>query len=169
MICSATNPNPWPALLAAAGKVAAAPIHDEGGLLPVLVELSRDDVAALRAAVAGARTFIDLPVVRPAARRNDPATSKAAAAMVLADLSAIQRAVLCEYRERGAMSARQAEQLGAFGAYGFSTIRKRISELAGAGYLEPCGEERETGRTPALVYRLVAELPAGVVPEGVPA
>lgn len=155
----------WGDLLTAAAKVADAQVHDEGGLLPVLVELSRDDVAALRAAVDAARM---LPVVRPGARRNDPATSKAAAAMVLADLSAIQRAVLREYRERGAMSARQAEQLGAFGAYGFSTIRKRISELAAAGYLEACGEERETARTPALVYRLAAELPAAV-PQGVPA
>ena len=164
MSCAKT----WAKLLHAAAKVASAPVHDDGGLLPVLVELSRDDVAALRAAVVDARA---MPVVRPGARRNDPATSKAAAAMVLAELSIIQRAVLREFGERGPMSARQAERLGTFGAYGFSTIRKRISELSAAGYLVPCGEERESARTSAIVYRLPVDLaiatPAAV-PQGVP-
>ena len=91
--------------------------------------------------------------VRPAVRRRDPATSAAAAAYVRRRLTEIQRAVLTAYRNRGALSARQAERLPELASWGFSTVRKRVSELAAVGVLEPAGEEYELGPTGSTVYR----------------
>jgi hypothetical protein len=56
------------------------------------------------------------------------------------------------------MTAREAEQLPEFESYGFSTIRKRISELATAGLLESCGVDN-AGRAPCTIYRLKEERP----------
>ncbi len=85
------------------------------------------------------------------ARRNDPTTSKEAAGVVEPELGKIQRLVLQVFRARGPMTARTAERLEEFEAYGFSTIRKRISELAAEGYLVSTGIDR-TGRAPATIY-----------------
>lgn len=93
----------------------------------------------------------DLPLFRTA----DPATSRAAGEGVAEHLGAIQRAVLAAYAAHGALSARQAEQLPELAAYGFSTVRKRVSELAAKGYLRATGTERASGRTPATVYACV--------------
>jgi hypothetical protein len=88
----------------------------------------------------------DLPMFRA----GDPGTSKAAAASVeAADLGKIQRLVMAMFRTHGPMSARTAEQLPEAEPYGFSTIRKRISELAAAAYLVARGTE---GHPPATVY-----------------
>lgn len=92
----------------------------------------------------------------PLWRTTDPATSKGAGQQVADGLGTIQRAVLEAYEARGPMSARQAEQLVELAAYGFSTVRKRVSELAAKGYLIAAGTETASGRTPATVYRRAA-------------
>ncbi len=86
-------------------------------------------------------------------RFSDPATSEAAAAVVVDHLGKIHRLVLEVYGRRGPMSARAAERLPEFESYGFSTIRKRISELKASGHLEECGIDT-TGRAPATIYRI---------------
>ncbi|MCP4661019.1 MAG: hypothetical protein GY856_36925 [bacterium] len=97
-------------------------------------------------------SIFDAPlVVSPMSRKDDPGTSKQAAAIVLDSLGSIQRLVLEVYREHGAMTARTAERLPEFESYGFSTIRKRISELAQAGYLREAGIDR-TGKAPCTIY-----------------
>jgi len=90
--------------------------------------------------------------LRGMVRRSDPHTSLEAAATVTPHLSAIQGKVLDAFERHGAMSARQVEQLPEFAAYGFSTIRKRVSELAAAGLLVHDGVDR-TGRAPCTRYR----------------
>jgi len=87
------------------------------------------------------------------ARRTDPPTSHESAAVVAPELGKIQAAVLAAFAGHGPMTARTAERLAEFHAYGFSTIRKRISELARAGRLTEAGVDR-TGRAPATIYRL---------------
>jgi len=90
----------------------------------------------------------------PLFRRDDPPTSRGAAGAIEPQLGEIQRAVLAAFREHGAMSARQVEQLPIFQVYGFSTVRKRVSELAAAAYLRAVGTERESGASPCTVYQL---------------
>lgn len=96
--------------------------------------------------------------VFPAARASDPVTSHQAAATVAPKLGKIQREVLEAFRTRGAMTARKAERLCEFEQYGFSTVRKRISELARMGYLVEAGIDR-SGRSPAIVYVDVVQRP----------
>jgi len=98
----------------------------------------------------------DLPVLTPNARSSDPPTATAAGNAITADLSKIQRLVLRVYLDRGRLSARQAEGLAEFEGYGFSTIRKRISELAASGHLTAAGTESASGKTPSIVYRISA-------------
>ena len=95
----------------------------------------------------------DLPLFRAMARRADPDTSHAAAAVVRPELGRIQTAVLAAFSELGPMTARSAERLERFGDYGFSTIRKRISELAAEGFLQVAGTDR-SGRAPATIYEV---------------
>ncbi len=90
------------------------------------------------------------------ARSTDPATSKQAAAAIASGLGKIQALVLEVFENRGAMSAREAEKLSEFSDYGFSTIRKRISELHQEGLLVSAGTEKTSGRTPATVYEAKA-------------
>jgi hypothetical protein len=52
------------------------------------------------------------------------------------------------------MSAREAEKLPEFAAYGFSTVRKRISELAQLGLLLPSGVDESAGRTGSRIYEI---------------
>lgn len=94
-----------------------------------------------------------LPAEAPMTRATDPSTSEGAAAVVRPGLGKIQRAVLHAYYREGPMSARRAERLRYFKDYGFSTIRKRISELGGAGMLRACGTDT-SGRAPCTVYEI---------------
>jgi hypothetical protein len=89
------------------------------------------------------------------ARSSDPSTSHEAAEAVRPQLGKIHALVIEVYHSVGAMSAREAERRPEFGDYGFSTIRKRISELANMGVLEAVGEESRTGKTPATVYQIL--------------
>ena len=88
----------------------------------------------------------------PRARTTDPATSHAAADVVRPRIGSIQRQVLNAFHRLGPMTARTAERLPIFDAYGFSTIRKRISELCRAGYLDIEGIDNSK-RAPASIYR----------------
>lgn len=80
----------------------------------------------------------DLPLFSMV-RRSDPPTSALAAEAIASNLTALQTAVLTAYRVHGPMTAKQVEQLPEFEHLGFSTCRKRISECARLGKLEPTG------------------------------
>lgn len=96
----------------------------------------------------------DLPLFEsPMYRQSDPLTSEGAAAVVRPHLGKIQHLVLEVFRAHGPMTARSAEARPEFAPYGFSTIRKRISELAAGGLLEPCGTDT-SGRAPCTIYRV---------------
>ena len=95
------------------------------------------------------------PPTKAVARRTDPPTSHQAAAAITPHLGRIQQLVYDVYTDHGAMSARYAEKLPEFDDYGFSTIRKRISELAQMGLLQQVGFE--PGRTPAIIYEISQE------------
>lgn len=115
------------------------------------VQVTRALLAELRGVVA------DLSVStinRPLHRTGDPGTSAAAADQIRAQLNQLQVRVLQAFRRHGRMSARQAERLEEFRRYGFSTIRKRISELAAAGLLVEDGVEEEHGPSPSIAYSL---------------
>jgi DNA-binding MarR family transcriptional regulator len=73
-------------------------------------------------------------------RQTDPETSRDAAAKVAPHLTALQARVLAAFKAHGPMTAKQAEALAEFEDLGFSTVRKRISELARAGALVECGK-----------------------------
>lgn len=96
---------------------------------------------------------LELPVLRPGVRKGDPETSGAAAQVAKENLGRIQAAVLEAFQVYGPMTARKAERLPCFETYGFSTIRKRISELAQGGRLREIGIDR-SGRAPATIYAL---------------
>ena len=80
------------------------------------------------------------PQVRKMARRTDPATSKATAVGTAEIVTTLQLRVFKAFQQHGAMSAKQAEKLPEFGDLGFSTVRKRCSELAAIGWLRDTGE-----------------------------
>ena len=89
----------------------------------------------------------------PMARRDDPDTSKETAAVVAANLGKIQVRVIQVFGKYGPMTARVAEKLDEVSDYGFSTIRKRISELYRDGKLVTVGIDR-TKKSPAMIYAL---------------
>ena len=93
-----------------------------------------------------------LPLFSPMARNTDPATSHQSAAVVQPELGKIQKLVLEAFQDCGPMTARTCERLNRFHEYGFSTIRKRISELAKGGLLIADGVD-STRRAPATIYR----------------
>ena len=91
----------------------------------------------------------DLPLFRA----TDPATSRQAGGVVSPQIGKIQRLVLQVYERRGPMSARVVERLEDCEGYGFSTLRKRVSELSRSGHLESCGIDN-SGRAPITVWRI---------------
>ena len=117
---------------------------------------SRDEQANLFTfARVGDVEVARIPEPLPLVREHDPQTSHEAAAAIAPNLNALQEAVYAAFLERGPASARQAEQWPEL-AYGFSTVRKRVSELARLGYLVAQGTETESGTAKATVYRAVA-------------
>lgn len=88
-----------------------------------------------------------------AARSSDPETSHEAADRVTEKLSKLQQRVLTAFAAFGktGATARDVEQLPIFADCGFSTVRKRVSELADAGRLEAKGK-----RDGMTVYVFVA-------------
>lgn len=116
------------------------------------LQIDRVLLAELRSVVADCSVST---IHRPMSRTGDPSTSAAAADQIRAQLNQLQVRVLHAYRRHGRMSARQAERLAEFrDRYGFSTIRKRISELKAAGLLVEDGVEDELGPSPSIVYSL---------------
>lgn len=71
----------------------------------------------------------------PLARKFDPETSQAAADRIQEQLNALQQRVYAVFLMRGRLTAKQAEKLECFKDLGFSTVRKRVSELAAADFL----------------------------------
>lgn len=84
-------------------------------------------------------------------RKNDPQTSQQAAAKLLPTLSERQALVLDAFRERGPMTSKEAEQLPRFSTWGYSSVRKRATELERLGYLERLDEKRDG----CFIYRAV--------------
>lgn len=119
------------------------------------------DVDAFVSLVAKLHDIGSLPVERPASRRLDPPTSAIAGDEIREHLSEIQAAIVYYLSDGKEASARQIERYPAFTRWGFSTVRKRVSELASAGWLESCGVETKSGTKPSTVYRLTVE--AGAV------
>lgn len=76
-------------------------------------------------------------------RKDDPQTSQDAARRVAGHVSLLQAEVLQAFKEFGPMTAGECEKLARFDHCGFSTIRKRCSELAKAGHLVATGERRD--------------------------
>jgi hypothetical protein len=68
----------------------------------------------------------DLPMFRS----SDPETSREAAARVAPHVSTLQARVLSAFRAHGPMTAKELEELPELADLGFSTARKRCSELA---------------------------------------
>ena len=89
----------------------------------------------------------------PLVRHTDPPTSHEAAGTIAAKLNTLQQAVHAAFLHHGPASARQAEAWPELRTYGFSTVRKRVSELARVGYLVEVGTETDSGHTRATVYR----------------
>lgn len=89
----------------------------------------------------------------PLVRSSDPTTSHAAAAVIEKVLSELQLVVLLAYADHGKMSARTIERIDYLDEYGFSTIRKRVSELSKSGHLVKVGEDTSR-RTPIAVWDL---------------
>lgn len=117
----------------------------------VRVEFDADEWAMLADALEQLEA---LPVKRATARRLDPPTSYAAGPLIEKSMSELQAKVVRYYSCGIERSARQLELSDDFAAWGFSTLRKRVSELASAGWLEPVGVETKSGQTPATVYRI---------------
>jgi len=92
-----------------------------------------------------------IPIIRPMARKTDPSTSAESGDVIVPHLGRIQAAVMVAFRTHGDMTARTLERLPEFADYGFSTIRKRCSELAHEGSLVERGVDR-SGRAPATIY-----------------
>ena len=79
-------------------------------------------------------------------RRSDPETSVRAADGLKPHLSRLQQQVLDAVRQRHGgrgMTDGEVERLPEFKRYGYSTIRKRMSELRRLGLLRWTGETRD--------------------------
>ncbi len=72
----------------------------------------------------------------PTHRNIDNRFSREAGQAVKTKIGSIQWAVIGAYRDHGPMRARDCETLPELGRWGYSTVRKRISELGRAGILE---------------------------------
>ena len=68
--------------------------------------------------------------IREMARRDNPETSKAAAIGIADHLTELQARVYAAVVARGPLTAKELEALPELADLGFSTARKRLSELA---------------------------------------
>lgn len=92
--------------------------------------------------------------VKARARNSDPDTSWAAAASFTPErLTAMQGDVLAFFRQRGPHGATDAELEAALGYRypGFSTLRKRRSELKQAGWLRDSGQRRKNAGGSSMI------------------
>jgi hypothetical protein len=99
------------------------------------MSLHQDEAAGL--------PLFDAPLVElPMTKRGDIDECRDSAEKVAPFLGKIQREVLEAIRELGPMTAREGERLKRFeGRYGYSTVRKRFSELYLGGYLDYVPDE----------------------------
>ncbi len=96
------------------------------------------------------------PPVTHLTRREDPATSKQAAAGICDHISKLQRRVLAAFVEAGPMTDERLLGLEQFAAYADSTVRTRRGELARRGLLETAGVETNERGNEMEVYQLTA-------------
>lgn len=85
--------------------------------------------------------------------RGGRRTEAKAALSVVRGVSALQQQVLDAFDEFHQLTAEQCERLPCFAHLGPSTVRKRISELAQAGKLMPCGEQPNSRGKAMTVWR----------------
>jgi hypothetical protein len=95
--------------------------------------ISRESVSELPLFVTETRTL---------ARPNDPATSHEAALAISDTLSQLQQRVYQTFVAAGPMTAKECEDLPEYETWGFSTVRKRCSELLARGWLVRTGVKR---------------------------
>ena len=98
--------------------------------------------------------FPSIPSVRGMVRRNSRETSREAARSVLPGLSELQSKILVAFANIGPMTDETLE--GIFSGYGFSTIRKRRSELFQAGLLVADGTEKNRRGISMTKWRLAS-------------
>jgi hypothetical protein len=88
----------------------------------------------------------DLPMfvteIRTLARPGDPDTSKQAALAISDRLTELQQQVYQTFVAAGPMTAKECEDLPEYETWGFSTVRKRCSELLARGWLVRTGVKR---------------------------
>lgn len=98
-------------------------------------------------------SFFDAPDTGgiPLTRTPDHATAKKAARKVTQSISQLQRSVYEHIRLMAPVTALELEELEIFSELAPSTVRKRVSELAGRGKIVGRGEReyrsKRTGRT----------------------
>jgi hypothetical protein len=86
------------------------------------------------------------------ARTGDPETSKDAAARVAGRLSERQHVVLTAFAAHATLTGKELERLPVCQAWGASTARKRITELAGAPHFRLIATTRV--RDGCIAYRM---------------
>ena len=108
-----------------------------------------EDLDAIHRHVTGRSLLASRPLTAPApvepprmSRARDPETSKRADGKMRKRIGRLKIAILKAYAEHPeGLSAKQCEALPRFERCGYSTIRKRVGELARMGLLRPTGRE----------------------------
>jgi hypothetical protein len=95
--------------------------------------ISRESVSELPLFVTETRTL---------ARPGDPDTSKEAALAISDRLTELQQQVYQTFVAAGPMTAKECEDLPEYETWGFSSVRKRCSELLARGWLVRTGVKR---------------------------
>lgn len=92
----------------------------------------------------------------PLTRTPDHATSKQAARKVTQSVSQLQRSVFEHIRLMAPVTALELEELDIFCELAPSTVRKRVSELAGRGKIIGRGEQEYRSKRTGRVSRAIA-------------
>lgn len=92
----------------------------------------------------------------PLVRTPDHATSKRAARKVTQSISELQRSIFAHVQLLQPVTALELEELEIFAELAPSTVRKRVSELAGRGKLIGSGEQEYRSKRTGRVSRATA-------------
>lgn len=89
------------------------------------------------------RSVLDVPtrLLRGAVRGSDPIESQSGAVKQIEGRSELQRKILWILAESGPLNAKDLERRIEFRYLGFSTVRKRVSELKQAGAVVQVGRK----------------------------
>lgn len=135
-------------------------VLDEADKPPVLRTLpagrciTEIEAAAIERRDARTRASIT-PEIRGMVRRGDPLTSQEAAQGILRKASELHAAITTEIARRGPMTDAELEDLERFAHYGYSTVRKRRTELTQAGRLIEVGTRLNRRGARMIVWDLV--------------